>query len=1707
MISGAISLLILSLIGLASADVRVIDSGVHGMDIEITTPLRMEATGLGTRLSVSGWPTTTEVGKPAIPYVVIPVALPPTGGFNAMVISRTDTSANGGTFLSAQADELVASEADKKKITPFLDGATGSFVTSTGPLVSTEFVGKAGDVRIGRIAVRPVSVNGGTVRWAKTLRIAVRFTSPPASTTPKLAISRPHPAGFVANAGQVSAFRARTSSTRRLASVVTDPPGKRIRITVFLSGIYRITGEKLIELGLDEGIDFTSVDPRKLRVTHRGKDIPLFVVGDERETIDKETVVEFYAEPNLGRYQAVYPELYRDPYVDAGIYLLSWDGLAGARMSEESGDDTPVGLEDSVQCYRYRHTVHLENDYAIRRLSTIDDPIVESHYWRVVGTFSTTSQSSFSVTLEKPHKLPTSGPTVEFMGRGETFGAHTVDISLNELPVGTIGDPTPPRDNALLYLNVTMDDRTPPLNDGTNTLRVRPRGYSGSEIGESVLVNWFRVTYERYYETGTDQLVFRRCVRATSGVFDYTLTGFSRPDISIYKIGVSRFKNFAAIRSETSPTQPKETYSVRFRDRLDGSDPLYIAVTDDKKITPTRMEVIEPWTRSLKDPTRTGDYIIIAHPALIDSTRRLAEHRATIAGGGFTVSVVNTEQIYDEFGEGYPVATAIRDFIRFAAENWSEPRPTHVVIVGHGIYRLDQKALSSSVAYVPTLRETAFRFGRVGSDYGFGLLDDNDILPDLFVGRIPAAGRTQLRTMIDKIIAFEAAPDHTPWRQSVLLVGSGSAGERVFASQCETLSHDVPDLYAQRKVYTGLIPDGYDVFTGDRSTLLPMLNEGSLWSIYLGHGGGGVWGNGRLLVNSDVPVLKNSTRPGIFLSMTCFTGAFEGAYAGLNSLGEEMLFGAEGGGAVAWLGSTNLGWVNNDYYLTQSLVWTGIKSSYERRSLGEIITAAKSDYLLRYGGATAERGEFQHTIVFSFNLLGDPGLQLVPPKPEVTLVPSTRTPVSGETLTIVGTCPAGGDATAEVTFYDDRQLVLDTRTNLPVTAGSFSTTFTVPPDLFGDGIVAKAYMSRADGSTDFTGAARMTVAGTLIDSVTITRLARNSIYVGATIIDVDGIASVRCIADLEVAGTADTVTMVTAGSGRYRTERPLDVSGVPVSDPSAWILPRIEVRDVLDSVTVHDGIGRVYPNREVRLAVSSIDLGGAQSAELTFMVLNTGTLLSDSLRVRTWLATAAGDVLLEERVITPLSPALNHELPANDQTVVVTSKAARTGVGTGGFIPQRTTLVVPLPDSIPRGELHERTLRIQVSTVDGVVSSPETFYTIPIDRGMALPGVTDTLRIRSVGGLVSATIPPGTLSTASFVLLGETSAIYDKNGQPDILPFTDAAGTALKAATVSWAEDVGIPSGKSVDLLFPLGFNRERVQSAFNAGTARVARWNENQKQWELLAGDSHEWSESGLTARISRRGSFGIVSVNDNTAPVIRVMVQGQHFSADVVDDYEGDYVGMAPRFQLIIEDRNGVRRDPGAVRVWVDDVALSDSALVSPGGAESPTSMPVTISITGLEARSEYYTMRIAAEDMAGNSAERTVRFRIAQEALLRFLGNYPNPFGRGGTRLTYELSQVASLVEFKIYDLSGRLIIKFDNYDLSELFYPDIRRRESGTLTDSNGQLLIEDSYHEILWPGYDRKDRKIPNGVYFGVLRVKTRTGDKEMKRTFKMVKAE
>ncbi len=405
------------------------------------------------------------------------------------------------------------------------------------------------------------------------------------------------------------------------------------------------------------------------------------------------------------------------------------------------------------------------------------------------------------------------------------------------------------------------------------------------------------------------------------------------------------------------------------------------------------LRVVKYQDKDLRSGGQGADYILITHTRFLTEAKHLADYRART--NGWRTMVVDVESIYDEFADGLASPDALKKFIQHAYQNWAQPAPAFVLFFGDASW--DPKnnyKVTAPTEFVPT-------YGSPVSDNWFVCVDGpEDVLPDLWPGRIPVKSPEEAAASVAKIVAFEQGPSGD-WRKNFLFISGGFdfIEQGQFGQQSKRLIADFVE--SAPTCGSGLLlhksSEGYQ--EGEhRQEILDTIDQGVAWVNFIGHAGSRTWD--LMFHNVDIDALDNHPRLPFITSMTCHTGRF--AEPNQTSFGEYFVMVPEKG-AIGFMGTSGWGYSYEDYTFLRKLFPLALQDTV--RHLGELVSKAK---VRLWQDAAANKHILD--MVYQYNLLGDPAVQLaVPDRPDLT-IQATEIFVQPE-------IPSEADSSAQICAY------------------------------------------------------------------------------------------------------------------------------------------------------------------------------------------------------------------------------------------------------------------------------------------------------------------------------------------------------------------------------------------------------------------------------------------------------------------------------------------------------------------------------------------------------------------------------------------------------------------------------------------------------------------------------------------------------------------
>lgn len=247
------------------------------------------------------------------------------------------------------------------------------------------------------------------------------------------------------------------------------------------------------------------------------------------------------------------------------------------------------------------------------------------------------------------------------------------------------------------------------------------------------------------------------------------------------------------------------------------------------------------------------------------------------------------------------------------------------------------------------------------NDFYYTLLNNEDIFPDISLGRLPVKNVDECENAVNRIINYEQYPIvdmGTDWFRKACVVASNSVIDNQHGIHLTWFfkTHNfttVDDLRATRNLFTA--PE-----------ISKAINNGRSWLFYIGHGDALGWRTAQAFTTKSVTQLKNNYQLPVIVSVACANADLD--YPD-RSFGETWV-NTDSRGAIAFIGATE----DTPFYLSDTLGKHTLTSYIEAKcqTLGEALNYGKLDMLEAFPNNQQNLSleTMQH-----FLLLGDPTLQ------------------------------------------------------------------------------------------------------------------------------------------------------------------------------------------------------------------------------------------------------------------------------------------------------------------------------------------------------------------------------------------------------------------------------------------------------------------------------------------------------------------------------------------------------------------------------------------------------------------------------------------------------------------------------------------------------------------------------------------------------------
>jgi uncharacterized repeat protein (TIGR01451 family) len=548
-------------------------------------------------------------------------------------------------------------------------------------------------------------------------------------------------------------------------------------------------------------------------------------------------------------------------------------------------------------------------------------------------------------TLSVPHldKTSTDPAQLEVILQGVILGfPHDVAIALNGATLGN-----------LTYTGQaqgTFRVSLPPglLQEGDNTVTLTAQN---GEYDTS-LVQSVAIAYPHSYIADSNRLIF-----AGLPGEQLKVSGFTTAPVLVLDITnpVQPVQLTPQVTSDTTstPTQYSLEVQVPWSTTTSTTNPaapahhtlLVLAADQIDSVAGVRRNHPSHW----HSPQPGSDIVVVSAADFGDGlTPLLHAHRAE----GKSSAVVPVDDLYDEFNFGEHSPYAIRDFLRTATQVWSTA-PHYLLLNGRASLDPRNYLGYGYLDFVPTKIVPSSLLVTASDDW---FSDFNDTgMPTIATGRFPVSTADEAKLVAGKVAAYEGQSTNGPWTSQALLVADVNDTEN-FTQDSQLVQKQLPSSLQVTNVFASTMTQA-----AAQQAIINAINSGQVLVNYSGHGSEEEWSGEDLFNNTTANALTNGSSLPVFLIMNCLNGLFQDVYE--EPLAVTLML-APDGGAVAVLASSGLNQPAPQTTLDKLIVQSALNPPYP--ALGDAILNAKS--------AITDPG-----VRKTFNLLGDPAMQIKPP--------------------------------------------------------------------------------------------------------------------------------------------------------------------------------------------------------------------------------------------------------------------------------------------------------------------------------------------------------------------------------------------------------------------------------------------------------------------------------------------------------------------------------------------------------------------------------------------------------------------------------------------------------------------------------------------------------------------------------------------------------
>ena len=815
------------------------------------------------------------------------------------------------------------------------------------------------------------------------------------------------------------------------------------------------------------GIDINNVDPRTIKIYNNGGyilpwsmseqrpsdlvEVSILVSGEEDGSFDENDFILFYGRGvDFWEYNDIPDRITRNKnyYSQKNYYWLTFGGNNGKRMETQNSENSaPVLTQTTTKAFRFQ-----DND---------NRNLIGSGLLNIEDDYSSSSKTkTYTNMLDGRIEGTDINYTFQFVNGSNFSNLLRIDengIQIDSKTLTGVGTGT---NSKYQYgsLSRWQKSYSGSIPDNRSVLKFSFNTSSISDKGHLDMIEFEYLQNMKASLTNQPLIFFSDEI---DGVIGYNGNAFSNSSFQVFNIS-----------DYSSPQKVNVEYSggeFSFNSTESSSNvSKYIAIHNDDLQVPINAKKMS--NSNIHGLENGAKYIIISPREFSEQAVRLKNYRESEAKNKISSTLTYTDEIYNEFSGGSVDPTAIRDYLKYAYENWPN-KPEYVLLFGDGDFDY-YDLLGKGLNFIPTFQstESLHEINSYSSDDFYSRISGNDKLADIAIGRLTVNTVDQARIVVDKIIDYETSPLNGLWRNKITLLAddgltSDTNDGAIHTRQSEELSNSyIPKSFDRNKIYLSnyqTVNTGLGRRKPDCNTaIIDAINNGTLIFNYVGHGNPDVLAH-EIVFERGVSIPQMRNKELFFLTAaTCDFGKYDDP--NVLSGAEEMLL-LEDAGMIGGVCAIRP-------------VYSGQNDALNKVFYNYMFELADSNGFLLPIGVAYNKLKQQKTLSNDekFHLFADPALRLNIPKLPVEIssvndagINDTVNVKALSELKISGKVLNPNNSSSQfegegiVTVFDSERIVnLDDinynmteqggviyRGRVTVQNGEFSTSFTVPKDI------------------------------------------------------------------------------------------------------------------------------------------------------------------------------------------------------------------------------------------------------------------------------------------------------------------------------------------------------------------------------------------------------------------------------------------------------------------------------------------------------------------------------------------------------------------------------------------------------------------------------------------------------------------------------------